>query len=331
MNNIATINPQHPDIQQLINAGKLLAQGELVAFPTETVYGLGANALDSRAVAKIFEAKGRPADNPLIVHLATADEITNVANDIPNLAYQLIEKFWPGPLTLVLPKNDSIPDIVTANSNTVAVRQPAHPVALGLIAAAGVPVAAPSANKSGKPSPTTAQHVAQDLGSKVSLILDGGPTQVGLESTVLDLTSKQPTLLRAGAISKEELEEICGPILTTHSTQTEIQTKTAVKSPGMKYRHYAPQAKVHLLTTINASTVLSFSGKRAVLQLTNDPEIKAVSDLYFSFENLENMAQQLFAVFRQCDQQDVDHILVEMVPNSGLGRAILDRVKRAGE
>ena len=224
-------------------AAKLLIQGKLVAFPTETVYGLGANALDSLAVKKIFKAKGRPSDNPLIVHIATIKELDMVADQVPEIARKLMKKFWPGPLTFVLRKKEIVPDAVTAGGPTVAVRMPKHPVALSLIKAAGCPVAAPSANLAGKPSPTTADHVAEDLGENVDVILDGGRTKHGLESTVIDIKAGVVEILRTGAITADMLAKVLGykPKIVKH-------TKGKARSPGMKYRHYAPSVDLVLVS-----------------------------------------------------------------------------------
>lgn len=239
------VDPAHPAPGILAEAGAVLRQGGLVAFPTETVYGLGANALDSAAVGRIFAAKGRPSDNPLIVHVADRESLTGLVSEVPAVGQALIEEFWPGPLTLVLPKTGRVPDEVTAGLPTVAVRMPDHDVALGLIAAAGVPVAAPSANRSGRPSPTTAAHVWEDLAGRVEIILDGGPAGVGVESTVVDVTGQAPMVLRPGGLSLEELRRVAGevgldPALSGRNTDRP-------RAPGMKYTHYAPQAPLTLV------------------------------------------------------------------------------------
>lgn len=307
-------------------AAQTIKNGDLVAFPTETVYGLGANALNSAAVKKIFVAKGRPTDNPLIVHIANLEQLSSLVTNVSSQAQTLIESFWPGPLTLIFPASKLVPPEVTAGGNTVAIRMPSHPVALALINQAGVPVAAPSANKSGKPSPTTAQHVIADFSQEEITIVDAGPTQVGVESTVLDVTGNKPVLLRAGGASKEDLEAAIGPIVVVQHSQSKP------KSPGMKYRHYAPQAQVELLQTIDLDLLKKKKGRTAVLQLQENKDVRRQADLYFSFAgSLEKMSQQLFSIFRQCDEQNIDFILVEAVPPIGLGLAITDRVQRAAQ
>ncbi|MFP5503974.1 MAG: L-threonylcarbamoyladenylate synthase, partial [Candidatus Sericytochromatia bacterium] len=244
MTRILTLSPAHPDPAVLAEAAALLRAGALVAFPTETVYGLGANALDPAAVAKIFEAKGRPATNPLIAHVADAAMARQVVASWPESAQKLADAFWPGPLTLVLPKRPEVPDAVTAGLGSVGVRVPAHPVALALIREAGVPVAAPSANPYMAVSPTRAEHVARGLGDKVAMILDGGPAEVGLESTVLDLTRPVPTVLRPGGLPIARLREVLGEVdLLGHLAP---EGDVPLPSPGLARRHYAPRARVRL-------------------------------------------------------------------------------------
>ncbi|MGE5554121.1 MAG: L-threonylcarbamoyladenylate synthase [Betaproteobacteria bacterium] len=249
---VVRVDPDHPAPAALAEAGKVLRQGGLVAFPTETVYGLGANALDPAAVGKIFIAKGRPADNPLIVHVAERESLAELVADVPEVGRALMDQFWPGPLTLVLPKSAQVPGGVTAGLPTVAVRMPDHEVALGLIAAAGVPVAAPSANRSGRPSPTTAAHVWEDLQGRVELILDGGPTGVGVESTVVDVTGSVPALLRPGGVGLEELRRVAGEVAVDPALSGKGVEHP--RSPGMKYKHYAPQAPLMLIEPGPASS-----------------------------------------------------------------------------
>jgi L-threonylcarbamoyladenylate synthase len=239
------VNPENLDRRPFRKAGDLLRQGEVVAFPTETVYGLGANALNANAVKKIFLAKGRPHDNPLIVHIAEFEQLKPLVQGISEKAYVLMHRFWPGPLTLIFPKSNLVPNEVTAGLDTVAVRMPRHPVALKLIKEAGVPIAAPSANTSGLPSPTEGAHVLADLNGKIPLILDGGETEVGLESTVVDVTVEPPLILRPGGVTLEEIEDAIGqaaydPGLSKDKNETP-------RSPGMKYTHYSPKADVFIV------------------------------------------------------------------------------------
>lgn len=239
------VDPARPDPAALREAGEVLRRGGLVAFPTETVYGLGANALDPAAVARIFAVKGRPGDNPLIVHVADRESLGDLVTGIPPVGRDLMAEFWPGPLTLVLPKAERVPDEVTAGLPTVAVRMPDHDVALGLIAAAGVPVAAPSANRSGRPSPTTAEHVREDLDGRVELILDGGPAGVGVESTVIDVTGPVPALLRPGGIALEDIRRVAGQVEVDPALLGNAVERP--RAPGMKYVHYAPRAPLTLV------------------------------------------------------------------------------------
>ena len=231
--------PETPEI-----AAHIIRKGGLVAIPTETVYGLGANGLDEKAVLKIFEAKGRPQDNPLILHVAEPEEMERFCHDIPASAYTLAEKFWPGPLTMVLPVRDIVPKRTTAGLATVAVRCPDNDVTRKIIALAGVPIAAPSANLSGKPSTTTAEHVRHDHDGKIDAIVDGGPCRVGVESTIVDLTEDRPRLLRPGGITPEQLIAVLGDLVVDKAVTAQIDKDAVVKAPGMKYRHYAPQEPV---------------------------------------------------------------------------------------
>lgn len=333
------MNSSQPDEASLAEAASLLQQGELVAFPTETVYGLGANALDGAACAKIFEVKGRPQDNPLIVHVADQKAAQDLIGTWPESAERCARAFWPGPLTLVLPKDSAIPDEVTAGLNTVGIRMPAHPVALALLRKAGVPVAAPSANLSGKPSPTSGRHVWQDFQGKIPLILDAGTTAVGLESTVLDLSGDVPMILRPGGISLEQLREVLGEVRVDQPS-----SEHPPKAPGMKYRHYAPEGEM-----------LLFQGRREnVLERIRDEISKArrrlkkvgilctlesaptlhqlLPDLLFvlgSEDSPEEVAKNLFEGLRLCDNRGMDIILAEAVEEGGIGMAIMNRLEKA--
>lgn len=300
----------------------MLSRGGLVAFPTETVYGLGALALDARAVAGVFAAKNRPSFDPVIVHLAQAGQIDDLASEVPPLARVLAERFWPGPLTLVLPKRAEVPDIVTAGLPTVGVRVPRHPVALALLEATGQPLAAPSANPFGSVSPTTAQHVADGLGDRIDLILDGGPCAVGVESTVLSLVGARPRLLRPGGITREQLEAVAGRLeLGSPASHPE--------SPGQLASHYATRTPLTLFPT---GSTPPRSGERAGLlrytAATPGGGFAAVETLSASGDPRE-AAANLFAALRRLDALGLDLILAESPPAAGLGAAIMDRLQRA--
>jgi len=305
-------------------AADLLRSGEVVAFPTETVYGLGANALDEVAVRKIYAAKGRPSDNPLIVHISSREQLEQLVSAIPERAKKLMQSFWPGPLTLVFPKSAIVPDVITGGGETVAIRWPIHPVAQELIRQSGVPVAAPSANLSGKPSPTRAEHVLEDLNGRIPLILDGGQTDIGLESTVLDISGNETVLLRPGKISLSELEEVlCENVSLAKSSEG------VLKSPGMKYRHYAPKAKVVLFTDLSELRLESEENE-ALLSLNSLPLQKVKNQTDFSGDR-QRFAHELFSTLRDLDEQGIQSVYIERVDLSGLGQAIMDRLNRAAE
>jgi L-threonylcarbamoyladenylate synthase len=302
-------------------AARLIREGELVAFPTETVYGLGGDATNEHAVAKIFEAKGRPQFNPLISHVLDAGEARRLVQ-WSDIADKLAARFWPGPLTLVLPraKNSPIALLATAGLDTVAIRAPAHPMAQALIRAAGRPIAGPSANRSGAVSPTRAEHVAESLGDRVRLILDGGPCEVGLESTVLDLTTAMPTLLRPGGATREAIEEVIGPVALSHAVPS---GNAAHKSPGQLASHYAPARPVRL----NATSVTADEG---LLAFGPRPPAGANQVLNLSVSgDLTEAAANLFAHLRALDQPANARIAVMPIPQTGLGLAINDRLRRA--
>jgi L-threonylcarbamoyladenylate synthase len=320
---------------QIKEAAQLLKSGEVVAFPTETVYGLGANAKDTKAVEKIFAAKGRPSDNPLIVHIAHLQQLEEIVSNIPDVAHTLMKRFWPGPLTLILPKKQGvISDRVTAGLSTVAVRMPAHPVALALIEESGLPLAAPSANISGRPSPTTAAHVFADLNGRIAGIVDGGETGIGVESTVLDCTSKVPTILRPGGVTKEALEQVIGNVAIDSALADERQTP---KSPGMKYTHYAPKSPmtivqgspVFLQTLVNKQRAL---GKKVGVLTTEENRPFYDADVVLacgSRHDLHTVASHLYDTLRKFDETDVDFIYSESFPTEGIGAAIMNRLKKA--
>lgn len=305
-----------------------------MAFPTETVYGLGANAVDDRAVARIFEAKGRPADNPLIVHLADPGEVRRVAGRLAEPALSLMERFWPGPLTLVLPRQGTVSPSVSAGLDTVAVRMPDHPAALALIRAAGVPVAAPSANLSGRPSPTSAAHVLADLGGRIEAVLDAGDCGQGIESTVLDLTGEDPAILRPGGITAEDLAAVLGREPVTASGAG------TAKSPGTRYRHYAPAVPVYLvegdrdrvrIATGRLVEDLSAGGfSPAVLCPAEHAAFLGVTAVtYGAWDDAAGLSRRLYAALRELEERGAGAIVVEGVPDTGLGRAVMDRLRRA--
>jgi len=327
---VLEVDPQSPQAERIERAAAVLRQGGLVAFPTETVYGLGANALDRAAVAGIFLAKGRPANNPLIVHLADAGDVLSVAADWPGPARLLAERFWPGPLTLILPRRDIVPDTVTAAGPTVAVRVPAHPVAQALIRASGRPLAAPSANRSGFLSPTRAEHVLRGLAGRIPLILDGGLTPGGIESTVLDLTCTPPRLLRPGLIARTDLEAVIGPVVLP---ALDTSGNAALPSPGLLSRHYAPRTRlecardgperVRSLTQAGVRVGLLHIGEPLasldgvdvpVLTLPADPAAYAAG---------------LFSALHVLDDAGLERIIVTLPPDSADWLAVLDRLRRA--
>ena len=308
---------------------EVIRAGGLVAFPTETVYGLGADAISAAAVARIFEAKERPRGNPLIVHLASAAALETIAAVVPPLALDAAARFWPGPLTLVLPRAATVPLITTGGLETVAVRVPAHPVARALIAACGRPIAAPSANRSGRPSPTRAEHVREDLDGRVELILDGGPTPVGVESTVLDMTTDPPMLLRPGGVTLEELQACLGGVDVLRGDDD----SAAGRSPGLRYRHYAPRAQVIIIEAGTGERVVApwIEAGRPVALMTQRPLSLERPGLTVKTMpgDLGAYARDLFAVLRELDSTGVEGIFVEAVPREGLGLTIMDRLRRA--
>ncbi len=337
---VLPINPEQPAAEAIGRAAEVIRRGGLVAFPTETVYGLGADALNPAAVARIFSAKGRPAYDPLIVHVAEAADLARVARAVPEVAGRLAAAFWPGPLTLVLPRAEIVPLIVTAGGPTVAVRCPAHPVALALIRAAATPIAAPSANRFGEPSPTTAQHVLNDLAGRFDLLLDGGPTPVGVESTVLDLTRDPPTILRPGGVTREALAAALGQVATLERGTSAAET---LSSPGLLERHYAPRAELWLFTGPRARVLAAMrqyaheaaQAGRRVAALVADEDLAALADAPLLLQSvgpatdLALVARNLFAALRHLDMQGVDVILARDLGPEGLGLAVRDRLTRA--
>lgn len=340
---VVRVDAQAPDPKVMAEAGLALRAGELVAFPTETVYGLGADAFHEQAVRRIFEVKGRPADNPVIVHVAAVDELLAVARPDPAGRWELLaRRFWPGPLTMVLPCRPEVPAATTAGLDTVAVRMPRHAVALALIRAAGRPVAAPSANRSGRPSPSRAEHVLEDLNGLVEWVLDAGPCEVGVESTVLDLTAEVPLVLRPGGLSVEALREVLGEVALSGAEAGRP------RSPGLKYRHYAPQAPTVVLIGPPQAVAACIgrelrqragSGRRLGLLITEETlrclvdsgEPLDGADVFCtgSRHRLASVARALFEGLRQLDSARPERILAEAVEEAGLGLAINNRLRKA--
>ncbi|MBI4494224.1 MAG: threonylcarbamoyl-AMP synthase [Chloroflexi bacterium] len=340
---VLAVDPEQPEPAAIARAAQVLRRGGLVAIPTETVYGLAANAFDPEAVRSIFRAKERPRHDPLIVHLASAEELPRVARHVPPEAQRLAEAFWPGPLTLLLPRAPQVPSEVTAGLDTVGVRVPSHAVARAVIAAAGVPVAAPSANRFGHTSPTTAQHVLHDLDGRIDLVLDAGPTTVGVESTVLDLTSDPPRVLRPGGVPVEALAQVL---------EREVPVGASAgpaRAPGQLLRHYAPRARLELFEGTPEATLHAIAdqarrhlqqGKRVGLLLADEdvaalgalePQEQVLVRPVGSRRDLAEIARRLYAELRRLDTQGPDVILARTFGTEGLGLAIADRLRRAAE
>ncbi|MEN2767280.1 L-threonylcarbamoyladenylate synthase [Ornithinibacillus xuwenensis] len=318
----------------LLEAAEILKAGGTVAFPTETVYGLGADATNKNAVAEIFHAKGRPQDNPLIAHVATKEQLLDLVEDVPDYVYKLIDTFSPGPITYVLTSNGSCAENVTAGLSTVGVRIPSHPVAIALLKTCNIPVAAPSANLSGKPSPTTANHVWEDLKGRIAGLVDGGPTGVGVESTVIDCTQAIPVILRPGGISREELEEVVGKVIVDPALASTDSTDKP-KAPGMKYTHYAPEVPMWLLEGGSEKVQqvveqLATKGERVGVLASRDTIEKIEGAEKISLgESLEDIAANLYEGLRRFKQGEVDIILCETYPEIGIGQAIMNRLQKA--
>jgi L-threonylcarbamoyladenylate synthase len=324
--------------ENLERAAGLLKNGGLVAFPTETVYGLGATITHPDSIDRIFKVKGRPNDNPLIVHIPCAERLNDLVREHPDSAWKLAERFWPGPLTLVLPSNGSIPSVVTAGLTTVGIRVPRHPVAIELLRRTGIPVAAPSANLSGRPSPTNGQDVIEDLDGKVEMILDAGPSGIGVESTVLDLTSEIPRVLRPGGVTKEMLETVFGKGRVEVSWKIEADKPSA---PGMKYRHYAPKAplKVYSGAAEQMEHVIRSelekllkNNKRVAVLGFSDHEGAFPGAVFLSLGRRTDStepARRLFQLLRECDRLGVDQILGESPSIDGIGLAVMNRLWKA--
>lgn len=330
---IITVNPDNVNLVNIKTAAERIKDGGLVAFPTETVYGLGADAFNPKAVAKIFEAKKRPLEDPLIVHIAQKEDLYKLTEDIPDMALTLADKFWPGPLTLVFKKCKKIPNIVTAGLDTIAIRVPANKVALALIKFSETPIAAPSANLFGRPSPTTAQHVLEDLNERIDIVIDGDKALVGVESTILDLTQNPPVVLRPGGVNIERLKKIIKGV--------KIYKKDKILSPGMYPRHYSPKAKV-MLVEGNGDTQVGevknlaarfnwqeystgILAKEENIANYNGFKVKSIGQ----GNDLAICAANLFSVLREFDKEGIDIIIAESVKEEGLGLAIMDRLRKA--
>lgn len=336
---ISSIDKDNIDLEELKKHAKLLSEGKTVIFPTETVYGLGANALDEDAVKKIYEAKGRPSDNPLIVHIHEKEQVHELAKDVNDNAKIVMDRFWPGPITIILNKKDIVPKTTSGGLDTVAIRMPSHEIAKEIIKLSGVPIAAPSANISGRPSPTKAQHVKDEMEGRVSGIVLGGDSNFGLESTVLDLTSETPMILRPGSITKEDLESVLGKVELDPSLAKKEDNKKA-KAPGMKYTHYSPDADVFIVSGSEEDVF----NKVNELILTNDEnglktgvmcleknKHKYNGEVISLGSTLEEVASNLFNVLREMDKLKVDIIYSEEFEISGIGQAIMNRLlKSAG-
>ncbi|HCS75423.1 MAG TPA: threonylcarbamoyl-AMP synthase [Clostridiales bacterium] len=328
-------------LQNIQEAADLIRSGDVVAFPTETVYGLGANALDAQAVKKIFEAKGRPGDNPLIVHIHNLSQWNSLVDSIPEKARILADAFWPGPLTIILKKSCKVSEQVTAGLDTVGVRMPSHPVALKLISQSGVPIAAPSANRSGLPSPTTAQHVLEDMDGRIPMILDGGASNVGLESTVLSLACTNPVILRPGGITVEMLRQLIGQVDVHNNVMEPLMEEQKPLSPGMKYEHYAPKAPVTIIrgNSINLTAFinkeagrLEEEGKHVGILATNQTLAKCTHGVRLTLGDRDKpseLAYNLFARLREFNHLDVDEILAEGIDEKDEGLAVMNRMTRA--
>ena len=337
---VIRIDHDQIDVNLIKEAANLIKEGKIVAFPTETVYGLGANGLNEKAVKGLFEAKGRPQDNPLILHISSIDQLKTLVLEVPGIAYECINRYWPGPLTMIFKKSEIVPYVITGGLETVAIRMPNNKIALELISQAGVPLAGPSANLSGRPSPTNALHVINDLSGKIDMIIDGGETGVGLESTVLDLTGEAPMILRPGGVTFENLKEFIPDILQDLGTII-VDDSIIPKSPGQKYTHYAPKADMYVFTgskdnviknILNQAEEYISQGKKVGIMATI--ETKSMYDkgtvlTVGSRKDMTTIAANLFKVLRMFDDEKVDVILAEGVETDHIGSAIMNRMMKA--
>lgn len=338
---ILSIEQHNIDESEMKRAGELIAKGELVAFPTETVYGLGGDALDPEAAKKIYAAKGRPSDNPLIVHIADFSDIYRVGKNIPPQAKLLADAFWPGPLTIIVEKSDEVPEATTGGMNTVAVRMPNHPVALSLIRNSGCLIAAPSANTSGRPSPSEAAHVAEDLSGKIPMIIDGGSVSIGIESTIIDLTEQVPMVLRPGYITPEMLSEVLGDEVIIDPGIIAADDTTKPKAPGMKYKHYAPKADMVIVEGATAAVVSEINrlvaqkqekGQKVAVIATEETKTLYKADVVLCIgrrEDEDSIASHLYKILRECDELKVQSIYSESLATPRIGQAIMNRMLKA--
>ncbi|MGA2386608.1 MAG: L-threonylcarbamoyladenylate synthase [Candidatus Bathyarchaeia archaeon] len=339
---VLKVDSENPDLSKIEVAAQVIRKGGLVAFPTETVYGLGADALNADAVLALFEAKRRPLDNPPIVHVADEGEVRRLVDAVPKKAEVLMERFWPGPLTLVFKRSSAVPSVTVAGLDTVAIRMPKHKVALALIRQSGCPIAAPSANLAGKPSPTTAQHVYDDLNGRIDVILDGGATSIGVESTVVDLSVDPPMVLRPGGTSFEALKQVFSDIRLHPFVEAEAELPLEkIRSPGMKHKHYAPRADVILVEGDVPAVVAKvkqltesyrLKGAKIGVLATDETQASYTADVVESLGsrfNLAIVARNLFRLLREVDSQGVDVIIAEGVPSEGLGLAVMNRLRKA--
>jgi L-threonylcarbamoyladenylate synthase len=338
---ILKIDANNIDMAAIRRAAEVLKSGGLVAFPTETVYGLGANALDPEAVKNIFRAKGRPSDNPLIVHISDKSQVQELVSYISPVASELMDKLWPGPLTLIMPRSKLVPDAVTAGLDTVAVRMPSHPVAAALIREAAIPVAAPSANISGRPSPTNALHVIEDLSGRVEIIIDSDSSAIGLESTVLDMSVSPPAILRPGGVTIEQLKEILGKVNVDQSCVSICPDGSVPRSPGMKYNHYSPRAEVIIVqgSSDKVAEKINSMLKEYALKglnagvLATDQTVGMYKSPHLLSAGDRNapdtIAAKLFWSLRELDRKGLDIILAEAVESTGIGLAIMNRLSKA--
>jgi len=336
------IDSQKPEIKKIRIAAKVIKNSGLVAFPTETVYGLGADALNPKAVAKIFAAKKRPADNPIIVHIANKEDVYKFATKVPSGAEKLMAQFWPGPLTLILKRSSLVPDITVVGLDTIAIRMPSNKVALALISESNTPIAAPSANLAGKPSPTEAQHVLNDLAGRIDVVLDAGPTKIGVESTVVDMTAQTPQVLRPGGTPYEKLKSVLGEVQLHPIAKANRKIRvTRARSPGMKHRHYAPDAEMILVEgemvkvvkrVQELATFYMIEGKKVGILTTDESQsnyrAKVVKSLG-SRNDIATIAKNLFKLLREFDKEKVDIIIAEGIAPRGLGLAVMNRLRRA--
>ena len=337
---VVTVDQEKPDLQVMRMAGEILRKGGLVAFPTETVYGLGGDGLNAGSSKQIYAAKGRPSDNPLIIHIADLESLEKIVKSVPPKAKLLAEKFWPGPLTMIFSKSSRVPYETTGGLESVAVRMPSHPVALAIIREGGGYIAAPSANTSGRPSPTRAEHVCEDLTGKIDMIVDGGAVGIGLESTIVDFTEEVPVILRPGYINQEMIQEVIGPVRMDRGLLI-TEEKVRPKAPGMKYRHYAPKAQLTIVqgSSSQVTAYINAQCEKAVRE-GKKPGVIAADETVSAYRGAvvkgigarndeEEIARNLFAVLREFDEEDTDILFSEAFDTPRMGQAIMNRLLKA--